>query len=68
MGQTRRFAERMNLVAARLENRLASSGYCLGKAVVKDGDYLVFLPGVGEVEVEAPTTVTRPGVESGTPR
>jgi len=48
MGQTRRFAERMNLAAAKPQNHLASTGYCL----VNDSEYLVYLPNGGEVTVD----------------
>ncbi|MCX7885757.1 MAG: FG-GAP-like repeat-containing protein [Verrucomicrobiae bacterium] len=48
MGQTRRFAERMNLAAATPQNHLASSGYCLAHP----GEFLVYLPAGGSVTVD----------------
>jgi len=63
MGQTRRFAQRMNLVAARPENRLASSGYCLAHAAANDAEYLVYLPGGGEVTVDLSRSPGKMAVE-----
>jgi hypothetical protein len=49
MGQTRRFAERMNLVAMKPVTDLASTKYCLANAGV---EHLVFLPYGGDVTVD----------------
>jgi len=49
MGHTRRFAERMNLAAMTPRSDLASSGYCLAEP---GKEYLVYLPGRGEVTVD----------------
>jgi hypothetical protein len=45
MGQSRKFAQRMNLAAATPRPELASSGYCLADPGV---EYLVYQPGNGE--------------------
>jgi hypothetical protein len=45
LGQTRRFAERMNLAAITPHAELASTGYCLAQA---GREYLVFQPKAGE--------------------
>jgi len=63
MGQTRRFAERMNLAVARPENRLASSGYCLAHAAATDAEYLVYLPDGGEVTVDLSASPGKLAVE-----
>jgi hypothetical protein len=55
MGQTRRFAERMNLARMTPGNELASLGYCLANPGV---EYLVYWPAGGEdlsVELKAGT-------------
>jgi len=52
MGQTRRLAERMNLAAMTPRGELASSGYCL---VNPGKEYLVFVPGGGEVTLDLTT-------------
>jgi hypothetical protein len=49
MGDTRRFAERMNLAAMTPRPELASSGYCLARPGV---EYVVYLPDGGEVTVD----------------
>ena len=49
MGQTRRFAERMNLAAMRPAGELASSKYCLADP---GREYLVYLPSGGAVTVD----------------
>jgi len=51
MGQTRRFAERVRLVAMKPEGRLASSGYCLAHAAAAGPEYLIYAP-AGEVKVD----------------
>ena len=56
MGQTRRFAERMNLAAMKPANRLASSKYCLAHTAAADAEYLVYVPGGGEVTVDLSAT------------
>jgi len=45
MGQTRRFAERMNLAAMTPQNGLASTGYCLA---APGKEYLVYQPKSGD--------------------
>ncbi len=52
MGQTRRMAERMNLAAMTPRGELASSGYCLANP---GKEYLVFVPGGGDVTVDLTT-------------
>jgi hypothetical protein len=49
MGQTRRYADRMNLVEMVPSGDLASSGYCLANV---GQEYLVYLPDGGKVEVD----------------
>jgi len=49
LGQTRRYAERMNLAAAVPHDELASSKFCLADP---GHEYLVFLPQGGEVTVD----------------
>jgi hypothetical protein len=49
MGDTRRFAERVDLVRMVPRGDLASSGYCLANSGV---EYLVYLPGEGTVSVD----------------
>jgi len=56
LGHTRRFAERMNLVAMTPSNDLASSGYCLAHASADDGEYLVYAPDGGKVTVDLSAT------------
>ncbi len=48
MGQTRRFAERMELAAMTPQNRLASTRYCLAS----EKELLVYLPEGGNVAVD----------------
>jgi hypothetical protein len=49
MGDTLRFAERMNLAAMTPHNDLASSKYCLAEP---GSEYLIYLPSGGRVTVE----------------
>jgi hypothetical protein len=49
MGQTRRFAERVNLAAMRPAGEIASTGYCLANPAK---DYLVYLPQGGTAVVD----------------
>jgi hypothetical protein len=49
MGQTRRFAERMNLAATAPRDELASSRYCFADP---GREYLVYLPAGGRVTVD----------------
>jgi hypothetical protein len=49
MGQTRKYAEKMNLAAALPHPELASSQFCLADP---GKQYLVFLPRAGEVDVD----------------
>jgi len=49
MGQTRSFAEKMNLVAMHPLGELASTGYCLAEP---GREYLVYLPEGGSVTVD----------------
>jgi len=49
LGETRRFAERMNLAAMTPRNDLASSRYCLAQP---GREYLVYLPSAGRVTVD----------------
>jgi hypothetical protein len=63
MGQTRRFAERMNLAAAKPASRLASTGYCLAHAAATDAEYLVCLPDGGEVTVDLSASPGKLAVE-----
>lgn len=49
MGQTRTYAERMNLAAMTPQGTLASSGYCLASP---GQEYLVYLPDGGEVSID----------------
>lgn len=59
MGQTRLFAERVNLVRMRPQNQLASSRYCLGYAAAHEAELLVYLFD------GAPVTVDLRSVETG---
>ena len=52
MGQTRRYAERMNLAAMTPQDRLASSGYCLAHAAKESPEYLAYLPEGGTVTLD----------------
>ncbi len=52
MGQTRRYAERMELAKATPQPALASTGYCLAHADRRDPEYLVYLPEAGRVTVD----------------
>lgn len=52
MGQTRRYAERMDLTKATPQPKLATTGYCLAKVDRKDPQYLVYLPEPGSVTVD----------------
>jgi Putative collagen-binding domain of a collagenase len=49
MGQTRRFAERVNLAAMTPRGELASSGYCLADP---EKEYLIYLPSGGGVTAD----------------
>lgn len=49
MGQTRRFAERMNLAAVTPRNELASTSFCLANP---GREYLVYLPTSGTIVVD----------------
>ena len=49
MGQTRRYAERMNLAAMTPSKDVASTGYCLADP---GKEYLVYLPAGGTVTVD----------------
>jgi hypothetical protein len=49
MGQTRRYAERMNLAAMTPSKEIASTTYCLANA---GKEYLVYLPSGGSVTVD----------------
>jgi hypothetical protein len=49
MGVIRRMAERVNLAALKPHGELASSGYCLASPAK---EYLVYVPGGGEVTVD----------------
>jgi len=59
MGQTRRFAERMNLAGTKPEPKLASTGYCLASAK----EYLVYLPNGGEMTVDLSASPGKLAVE-----
>ena len=61
MGETRRYAEKMNLAAMAPESKLASSGYCLASAA-RD-ELLVYLPKGGDVEVDLAAARGRLAVE-----
>jgi hypothetical protein len=63
MGQTRRFAERMNLAAAKPASCLASTSYCLAHASATDAEYLVYLPDGGEVTVDLSASPGKLAVE-----
>ena len=60
LGQTRRFAERMNLAAATPRGELASSGYCLA---APGEEYLVYLPEGKEATLDLSGTTHRFTVE-----
>ena len=49
MGQTRRYAERMNLAAMTPSTTIASTRYCLAS---RGNEYLVYLPNSGAVTVD----------------
>lgn len=49
LGHTRAYADRMNLAAMTPQEALASTGYCLANP---GKEYLVFVPGGGEVTVD----------------
>jgi hypothetical protein len=49
LGDTLRYAERIDLAAAAPRGELASTGYCLANP---EGEYLVFLPAGGAVTVD----------------
>jgi hypothetical protein len=63
LGHTRRFADRMNLVAMTPSNELASSGYCLAHASADEGEYLVYTPEGGKVTVDLSATPGKLEVE-----
>ena len=63
MGQTRRFAERMNLAAAKPASALASTAYCLAHSGANDSEYLVYLPEGGEVTVDLSASPGKLAVE-----
>jgi hypothetical protein len=52
MGQTRRYAERIDLTKAIPQPSLATTGYCLAKVDAEDPQYLVYLPEAGSVTVD----------------
>jgi hypothetical protein len=52
MGQTRRYAERMDLAKAAPQPMLASTGYCLAHPAKRAAEYLVYLPEGGPVMVD----------------
>ncbi|MBI5684812.1 MAG: hypothetical protein HZC54_07010 [Verrucomicrobia bacterium] len=63
MGQTRRFAERVNLAAMKPQDRLALTGYCLAHAAATGAEYLVYLPAAGEVTVDLSASPGKLAVE-----
>lgn len=56
LGYTRMYAERMDLAAMTPRNDLASTGYCLAKAVRHGAEFLVYLPYGGAVSVDLSVT------------
>ncbi|MGH7388527.1 MAG: putative collagen-binding domain-containing protein [Candidatus Rokuibacteriota bacterium] len=63
MGDTRRYARRMNLAAATPRTELASTGYCLANPDARAGEYLVYVPRGGSVAVNLSATPERLAVE-----
>jgi hypothetical protein len=63
MGQTLRYAEKMDLAAMVPSGKLSSSGYCLANQTPGDAEYLVYLPEGGSVVVDLSATVGKLIVE-----
>ena len=63
MGQTLRYARRMNLAAMRPRGNLASTKYCLANPVKTGSEYLVYLPDGGMVTVDLSAAHGRLAVE-----
>ena len=49
LGQTRTFADRLDLAAARVDSELASTGYCLA---APGKEYVVYVPSGGKVKLD----------------
>jgi hypothetical protein len=60
MGQTRRYATRMDLAHAQPRGDLASSGFCLA---APGQEYLIYLPGGGEVSLDLSAAAGKLAVE-----
>lgn len=56
MGYTLTYANRIGLVSMTPHGELASTRYCLANPVAKGGQYLVYLPSGGTVEVDLSAT------------
>jgi hypothetical protein len=52
MGDTRRWAERVNLAAMTPHDALSSTAYCLAHPAARGAEYLVYLPTGGPVSVD----------------
>jgi Putative collagen-binding domain of a collagenase len=52
LGYTRRYAEKMNLIAMTPQNELSSTGYCLANTSPEQAEYLVYSPKGGEMSVD----------------
>ncbi|MDD4271113.1 MAG: putative collagen-binding domain-containing protein, partial [Thermoguttaceae bacterium] len=67
MGQTRRFAERMDLACVKPAGGLASTGYCLAHAAEKAAEYLIYAPQGGPLTVDLSATPGKLAVEWSNP-
>ncbi|MCE7978520.1 MAG: hypothetical protein DYH03_15620 [Nitrospira sp. NTP1] len=57
MGQTRRWADRLNLKRVTPQSELASTGYCLAD---RGGEYLIYIPAGGATAESGAAKATRP--------
>ena len=63
MGQTRRFAERIDLASVNPAGGLASTGYCLARAAENEAEYLIYAPEGGPLTVDLSATPGKLAVE-----
>jgi hypothetical protein len=63
LGYARSYADRMNLLAMRQHDELASTGYCLANPASAAAEYLVYLPSGGSVTVNLSASAEALAVE-----
>jgi hypothetical protein len=63
LGYTLTYANRMNLVAMRPQNNLASTGYCLANPNSDEAEYLIYSPTGNKFEVDLSQTLGELSVE-----